>query len=177
MKKSSIKDSVKTAGLGKGFYIAVLLVSAALIACTIFWLNNTQKASEKTINLLGEFYLQEITERNVSNIAASIDTRAGQIKSAVEVLDLEHLRNESSVRKYISMIQKLNGLDIFALVDENGMVYTADSTFSGISRFGFLSEELTDVSIYTIKNYGSETMLAIAIPVPHKPTDGIHIVS
>ena len=175
--KSSIKGSVKAAGLGKGFYIAVLLVSAALIWCTVFWLNNTQKASEQTINSLGKFYLKEITERNVNNIAASIDTRAQQIKSAVEELGSEHLKDESSIRKYISMIQKLNGLDIFALVDENGMVYTADSTFSGISRFGFLSEELTGVSIYTIKNYGSETMLAIAIPVPHKPTDGIHIVS
>lgn len=118
--KSSIKGSVKAAGLGKGFYIAVLLVSAALIWCTVFWLNNTQKASEQTINSLGKFYLKEITERNVNNIAASIDTRAQQIKSAVEELGSEHLKDESSIRKYISMIQKLNGLDIFALVDENG---------------------------------------------------------
>ena len=36
--------------------------------------------------------VSEITERNVNNIASSIDTRAEQIKRAVEVLDSEHLR-------------------------------------------------------------------------------------
>lgn len=111
VEKKLDKGSVKAAGLGKGFYIAVILVSVALIACAVFWINNTLKASEQTINSLGKFYLQEITERNVNNIASNIDTRAGQIKSAVEPLGSEHIRDESSIRKYISMIQKLNGYE------------------------------------------------------------------
>ncbi|MGN0692957.1 MAG: ATP-binding protein, partial [Oscillospiraceae bacterium] len=45
-----------------------------------------------------------------------------------------------------------------------------------ISRFGFLSEEITDTAVYSIKSYGTDTMLAIAIPVEHAESDGVHIV-
>ena len=172
-----MKKSSKAAGLGKGFFIAVFFVSAALITCTIFWLNNMRKASEETINLLGEFYLREITEKNAFNISASINSRAEQVKSAVEELDNERLNDENSVRKYISMIKKLNDLDYFALVDENKIVYTSDSTFPATSEFGFLSNELKGVSIYTVNNSGDDAMLAIAVPVVHRETDKIHIVA
>ncbi|MGN1338998.1 MAG: response regulator [Oscillospiraceae bacterium] len=170
-------EKQKVYALGFPFYIAVLLISAILISCTALWIINANKTSEQTINLLGEFYLEEITERNVDSIVSTIENKSEQIKKAVNELDSEYLKDEESVRKYISLIQSLNGLDIFALVDENGMVYTADSTFSGISRFGFLSEEITEPVYYTIKNYGSNTMVAVAVPVEHESTYGIHVVS
>ncbi|MGN0678330.1 MAG: hybrid sensor histidine kinase/response regulator, partial [Oscillospiraceae bacterium] len=134
-------------------------------------------ASEQMVNLLGEFYLQEIADRNVNNISMRIQDRTDQINRAVDELNADNMKDEESVRSYISMVQSLTGLDIFALVDENGMVYTSDSTFSGISRFGFLSEDVQDKVVYSIKSYGTKTMLAIAIPVEHRETDGLHIVS
>ncbi len=168
---------IKAEGFGLPFYIAVILISVVLVGSTLLWINNTEAASERTVNLLGEFYLEEIADRSVSNITAAIETRTDQINSAVRELDSEHLKNEETIRDYISMVQNLNGLDIFALVDDKGMVYTADSTFSGISRFGFLSEDITETSVYTIRNYGSDTMLAVAVPVTGKSSDGINVVS
>ena len=177
MTKRRINSSLKAAGLGLPFFIAVFLISAVLVGSALCWISNTEAASERTINLLGEFYLEEIADRSVSNITAAIETKTQQINSAIRELDSEHLENEDAVRDYISMVQSLTGLDIFALVDDKGMVYTADSTFSGISRFGFLSEEITETSIYTIKNYGSDTMLAVAVPVTGKSYGGINVVS
>lgn len=129
------------------------------------------------VNLLGEFYLQEIADRNVNNISMRIQDRTDQINRVVDELNADNMKDEESVRSYISMVQSLTGLDIFALVDENGMVYTSDSTFSGISRFGFLSEDVQDKVVYSIKSYGTKTMLAIAIPVEDRETDDLHIVS
>lgn len=163
--------------LGIAFYLAVLLFSVILIICTALWIINTNKTSEQTINLLGKFYLEEITDRNVDTIVSAIEVRSEQIKKAVNELNAEYLKDEESIRKYISLVQDLNGLDIFALVDENGMVYTADSTFSGISRFGFISEEDKNADYYTIKNYGSNTMVAVTVPVEHESAYGIHVVS
>ena len=176
-KVSRLLHSNKRTEIKPSFLIAVLLFSVLLISCTVIWVRSSDNASEKMINLLGEFYLQEIADRNAYTISARIDDRTDQISRAVDELDTEHLNDEESVRKYISMVQNLNGLDIFALVDEDGMVYTADSTFSGISRFSFLSEDVEDTAVYSIKSYGTKTMLAITVPVEHRQTDGIHITS
>lgn len=164
-------------GIKLPFFIAVLLLSLLLLVCTLLWVHNSGKASEQMINLLGEFYLQEIADRNANTIRMRIEDRTEQISRAVDELDADNLKDEESVRKYISMVQDLNGLDIFALVDEKGMVYTADSTFSGISRFGFLSEDVKDTTVYSIKSYGTRTMIAIAIPAERKVNGGINIVS
>lgn len=69
------------------------------------------------------------------------------------------------MRSYLSFIQTFNSLDMFALVDEDGMVYTASSTYAGISRFGFLSEEITEPVITLNQAYGNKNMVIIAFPV------------
>ncbi|MGN0575262.1 MAG: response regulator [Ruminococcus sp.] len=145
--------------------------------CTIIWFRNAGNASEQMINSLSKFYLEEITERNVRTIASKIDQKTDQINKAVAELNEEYLKDEESVQRYISLVQNLNGLDILALADENGMVYTADSTFSGTSRFGFLSEEISDTAVYSIKSYDTKTMLVIAVPVVPPESAEIHIVS
>ena len=55
-------------------------------------------------------------------------------------------------------------MDKFALVDENGIVYTQHSTTSGLSRYHFLSEELTEPVISTLNLYGARKQVVLAIP-------------
>ena len=50
------------------FYMIILLVTVTLVVSTVVWMKSTQTSSEQTVNKLGEFYLEEITERNAGNI-------------------------------------------------------------------------------------------------------------
>ena len=50
------------------FYAVLFLVTVILVVSTALWTEKTRVSSEKTINDLGEFYLEEITERNTRNI-------------------------------------------------------------------------------------------------------------
>ena len=159
------------------FYIALTLMVGILIASAALWTRNTQTTSEETVNDLVEFYLEEIAERNAGNITSELEKKAAQMEMALTVLNADYLRNEGTIREYIDMVQRINGLDMFALVDESGMVYTADSTFSGISRFGFLSETITEADIHLVKSYGTRTMVIIATPVTAQKEAGIPIVS
>ena len=158
-------------------YVAMGLAAVILVASTVLWTRSTQHASEQTVNDLVEFYLEEIAERNAGYIAAELDEKARQMEMALNVLDASYLRNEESIRNYISLVQRINGLDMLALADENGMVYTAESTFSGISRFGFLSEKITKTDIHMVSSYGTRTMIIIATPVQLQAKNGIPIVS
>ena len=163
--------------LGSLFYGLLFFVIFTLIGSTILWMKNTQLDSEETINALGEFYLKEITERNVSNITLELERKSKQMEKALTILNKEHLKNEETICEYINMVKQINGLDMFALVDEDGMVYTGDSTFSGISRFSFLSEKITVSKIHTVKSYGTKSMVIIATPVEHDENANIPIVS
>ena len=157
-------------------YVALLLAAGALLLATALWLSTTNRAQESTINDLGEFYLEEITERNTGSISSELNKKAGQMRRALTLLEQDYLSSESAIRRFIYMVQKINGLDIFALVDADGMVYTADNTFSGISRFGFLSDEITEPGMHMVKSYGTRTMIIISTPVRFQGSAGIEVV-
>ena len=159
------------------FCVVLAVVVVILITATLHWATGTRKASDQTVNDLVEFYLEEIAERNANSITAALTQKAAQMEMALTVLDQDDLRDEASIRDFISMVQQINGLDMFALVDEEGMVYTADATFSGISRFSFLSEQITETAIHMVKSYGTRTMVIIAAPALIEEPAGIRIVS
>ncbi|MGN1249275.1 MAG: response regulator [Candidatus Spyradocola sp.] len=158
--------------------LAVLgLAAVILVVSTALWMRRSAFSSEETVNDLVRFYLEEIAERNARGISAKLEQKTEQMQGALDVLDEDFLRSEESVRRYIDLVQRINGLEMFALVDDSGMVYTADSTFSGISRFGFLEEEITQTSMHMVSSYGTRTMMIIAMPVQCKSQCGLNIVA
>ena len=175
------KDGKKRRGIGKRqrqhINIAVLLTVVILICATTVWLRSTLLSSEKTVNDLVEFYLEEIAKRNSGAITSELEKKSRQMEQAMTVLRQDDLRNEQSIRDFVWTVQQINGLDMFALVDAQGMVYTQDSTFSGISRFGFLSETITETRIHTVNSYGTKTMVIIAAPVTCPAGAEIPVVS
>ena len=175
------KDGKKRRGIGKRqrqhINIAVLLTVVILICATTVWLRSTLLSSEKTVNDLVEFYLEEIAERNSGAITSELEKKSRQMEQAMTVLRQDDLRNAQSIRDFVWTVQQINGLDMFALVDAQGMVYTQDSTFSGISRFGFLSETITETRIHTVNSYGTKTMVIIAAPVTCPAGAEIPVVS
>ncbi|MGN0077700.1 MAG: ATP-binding protein [Coriobacteriales bacterium] len=161
----NVNDAGKlTRGAWGSLYVALLTVVAILVFATILWAGSTQSTYQQTTNELGRFFLEEIAERNSNAITAELERRARQMEGALATLDAADLANEVAVRSYVADVQAINGLDLFALVDEDGMVYTADATFSGISRFGFLSDEIAEPTVQLTHVYGSQNMFLIGVP-------------
>ena len=160
-----------------GILGVIVLATLVIISSTLIFGHTAKKASDETTISLGRFYLEEIADRNVYEISAALDNNMQQLKRAVGELKPEYLKSDSSLRAYLAMIQNLNGLDIFAVVDENGMVYTSENTFSGISRFGFLSEPVTETKLFTTRTNHSRAMVLIAAPTEKLALGDTHIVS
>ena len=159
------------------FYAVLTAILLALVLSTVLWVKSYRSASDSTVNDLVKFYLQEIAERNATSIASELQNKAEQVANALTVLSPEFLEDEAAIREYLYLVQKINGLDLFALVDENGMVYTAESSFSGISRFGFLSERSSETQIHLVEGYGTKSMVLISLPVSLDFTPRIKAVS
>lgn len=99
------------------------------------------------------------------------------MENALTVLNQDCLKNEENIRQYIDMVKQINGLDMFALVDKDTMIYTADSTFSGLYKLGFMSEKITEPQIHIVKTYKTKAMFIIAMPVEYDASANIPIVS
>lgn len=155
----------------------IFLATLIIIASTLIFSQTAKKASDETTISLSQFYLEEIADRTVYEISVELDRSREQLKRVVNEMKKDHLKTDESLRAYLDMIQQLNGLDIFAVVDEDGRVYTKDNTFSGISRFDFLSEPVTETKIYTTKTTQSRAMVLISTPTEKFSFGGTHIVS
>lgn len=107
------------------FFFATLII----IASTLIFSRNAKKAADETTISLGKFYLEEIADRTVYEINAELERNIEQLQRTMEEMKNKHFNSAASLRTYLAMIQRLNGSDIFAVVDEDGMVYTSDSTF------------------------------------------------
>ena len=115
-------------------YSVVLIAALILVCATTMWFRSTRQSSEKTVNDMVRFYLTEIAERNSGAILFELDKRVSQIQRVTDVLSQEDLRDEQCIRDFVETVQQISGLDLFALVDEQGMVYTEDSTFLGTTQ-------------------------------------------
>ena len=177
MRRSAAEIQERPAIQRLSLSIALLTAAIVLVISTLLWVRSVQANSDESVNGLCRFYLEEITERNAGSITSELEKKAQQMEKALTVLSAEHLQSQAAIRDFISTVQQINGLDMFALVDADGMVYTADSTFSGISRFSFLSDRITETEVHMVKSYGTRTMVLIAMPVTCDALSGIPIVS
>ncbi len=87
------------------------------------------------------------------------------MKNALEILDESDLESEETLQEFLGKVKKLYGIDRFALVNENGIVYTEHDTTSGFSKYSFLSEELTEPVISTANLHGAKKQVILAAPV------------
>ena len=160
-----------------GMLSMVALAAFIIIVSTLIFGYTARKAADDTTISLSRFYLEEIADRNVYEISVELESNVNQLQRAVKEMRNADLQTDVSLRSYLALIQNLNGLDMFAVVDEAGMVYTSENTFSGISRFGFLSEPVTQTRLYTTRSSRSRAMVLIAMPTEDFSLGDIHIVS
>ncbi len=90
-------------------------------------------------------------------------------EKAVSVIDDEKVETQEELREAIGRIKRLLNLNRFALVDENNIVYTQYTTYTGGSRHAFLANKTLDGKmISTVYLYGSSKELCLAIPIDIK---------
>lgn len=153
-----------------GFIIAMIL-----LITTMWVLNRARTGTSEAVNRVSGFYLEELAGRRVQVVTEELKNNFSYIANALEVLEDSDLKSQETLRKFLGKAKKLYGVDKFAMVDENGIVYTEHSTTSGLSRYHFLSEELTEPIISTVNLYGAKKQVVLAVPVKDIAFQGAQI--
>ncbi len=148
------------------YAVAGGIVIAAILLITTIWVSNSARVgTDQAVNRVSGFYLEELAGRRAQVVSEELKNNFSYIENALAIMDESHLKSQETLRRFLGRVKKLYGVNRFALVDENGIVYTEHSTTSGLSRYGFLSEEVTEPVISTANLYGAKKQVILAVPV------------
>ncbi len=147
--------------------IGSLLIIAMVTANAIRSSNQTLRNTEEAIFELSHFYLETMADRRAQTVANRIDSEFSQMEKALDFIQEENIESQEELRTTLGKIRNLLSLNRFALVDQDDVVYTQYTTYTGKSRHEFLSKEaMNDRTISTVSLYGSSKQLCLAIPTP-----------
>lgn len=141
-----------------------MFIAALLLVTTIWVSNGARVGTNQAVNRVSEFYLEELAGRRAQVVSEELKNNVAYMENTLNIMEASDLESQESLRTFLGKVKKLYDVDKFALVDENGIVYTQHSTTSGLSRYNFLSEELTEPVISTLNLYGARKKVVLAIP-------------
>ena len=142
-----------------------LLIALILLVTTLWVSNGARVGTSQAVNRVSEFYLEELAGRRAQVVSEELKSNIAYMENALAIMEESDLASQESLRRFLGRVKRLYGLDKIALVDENGIVYTEHSTTSGLSRYSFLSEEMTGPVTSTANLYGARKQVVLAIPV------------
>ncbi len=145
--------------------IGSLLVMAMVTANTIWSSKRTNDATNEAVSEVSSFYLEAMADRRAKTITNLIYSNFDQMEKAVDFIESEKINSQDELRHAVGMVKSLLNLNRFALVDEDNIVYTQYTTYTGRSRHSFLAEDQLNARIITtVSVYGTSKQLCLAIP-------------
>ncbi len=147
-------------------FILIVVVLVVLVFSTGWFMSSSQRATETSVYNVSEFYLKELSAQTGRQMQISLNNEVQNLEAAIHALKGEDLLDKPALREYLLDMAGLYNFDFYAIVDEDGMVYTADSAFSGLSKLDFLSEaDFKEPHISINQDLGAENMVIVAVPI------------
>ena len=147
--------------------IGSLLIMASITANTIWESKQAAAATDEAVSAVSAFYLEAMADRRAKAITNLINDSFDEMEKAVTFIEGEQIGTQEELRNTIGKVESLLSLNRFALVDDDDVVYTRYTTYTGRSRHSFLSgEEKKSRTINTVSLYGSSKQLCLVIPTP-----------
>jgi hypothetical protein len=155
------KNFILTAVVG-GVMLMAMIISNAILSS-----KQTVSATNEAVSEVSSFYLEAMADRRAKTITNLINSNFDHMEKAVAYINNEKIGSEEELRATLGNIKSLLSLDRFALVDDDKIVHTQYTTYTGGSRHDFLSDEKMDEkSVSTVSIYGSAKQLCLAAPTP-----------
>lgn len=152
------------------------VIIAAILLITTVWVSTAARAgTSQAVARVSEFYLEELAGRRAQVVSEELKTHFTYMENALAVLEDSDLESQDALRRYLGKVKQLYGVNKFALVDENGIVYTQHSTTSGLSRYPFLAQKVTEPVITMSSLYGARKQVILAVPVEGVSFQGARI--
>ncbi len=155
------RDFILTAVVG-------CLLIAGMMTVGAFWASRkAASATSEAVSSVSSFYLEAMADRRAKTITNLINSNFEDMEASLAFINNENITTQEELRDTIGKVKSLLSLQRFALVDEDNIVYTQYTTYTGKSRHPFLSDDtLQERIISTVSLYGSSKQLCLTLPTP-----------
>ncbi len=156
--------------------VGSVIVAAVLIIGT-FWMGRSAgRDTENAVRNVSLLYLDELAGRREQVVAATLKYYISEMDVAIGLIEKTDLQSMERLQAYQARMKQLYGLEKFAFVDENGLIYTSRGTRTDINQYHFDYTKLSEPGI-SIKNIeGENKKVIIAVPVDRLPFEGKTLV-
>ena len=142
--------------------IALVLV---LVIGTIWSSHRARIDTESAVRSVSLLYLDELAGRREQVVAGNMQEKINVINTALELMTEDDLSDLDHLHAYQTKMKRLFGLEKFAFVDSDGLIYTALGMQTDIDQYQFDYHTLDKPEI-SIKNLESkDKKVIIAVPV------------
>ena len=146
-----------------GSFIILFMVMSNTIRAS----RQTISSTEEAVSVVSSFYLEAMADRRAKIITNLVNNSFHEMNKALAFIADEECETQDDLRAAIGTVKSILSLNRFAVADEDNVVYTQYTTYTGGSRHDFLSEEkMEERTVSTISVYGSSRQLCLAVPTP-----------
>lgn len=163
--------SVMTVAVIGGISVVVILLFG-----TIWMGRSASRDTETAVRNVSLLYLDELAERREQVVASTLSDYISDMDIALGLMEKDDLKNTESLHRYQTKMKQLYGLEKFAFVDTEGLIYTSRGTRTDIDRYDFDYNDLAEPEI-SVKNLESNNKkVIIAVPVDNLRFEGKNLV-
>ncbi|MBQ7582892.1 MAG: hypothetical protein IJU25_08750, partial [Lachnospiraceae bacterium] len=164
-KKNRDFDHDRKGGIVQATILGSLVVAVILIIGTVWTGRSASRDAEKAARNVSLLYLDELAGRREQVVESTLNHYIKDMDAAIGLIDKSDLSSVESLQTYQARMRLLYGLERFAFVDENGLIYTSRGTRTDIDQYDFVYHTLSGPSVF-VKDAGShEKSVIIAVPV------------
>ena len=165
--------------LNKGTMIAIIagsIVLALMLILGTYWVGRSaSQGTEKAVRNVSLLYLEELAGRREQVLASTLNDYIGDLDIAVGLLTKEDLSSTETLQAYQLRMKQLYGLEKFAFVNEEGLIYTSRGTRTDIDQYAFDYKKISNPEI-SIKSSDDSAKVVVAMPTDRLPFEGHFLV-
>ena len=167
-------NSRKIMSMVIGGSIIVLMI---LVFGTIWTGSSASKDTEKAVRNVSLLYLEELAGRREQVVASTLNDYISDLDVAIGLITPDDLSSVEKLQAYQLRMKQLYGLEKFAFVDEDGVIYTSMGTRTDIEEYDFDYAALTEPEISLKNANGENTKVVIVNPTDRLPYQGHFLVA
>ena len=153
-----------------GFYMKaagiVAVVIALILVFSTWWTGRSASlATDEAVRSISMFYLDELTGRREQVVSTNLQDSIKDMQVAVGLMTPEDLSDVEHLQAYQAKMKQLYGLEKFAFVDTNGLIYTSLGPQYDIDEYKFDYQSIAGPEISVKDVNSADKRVVIAMPI------------
>ena len=158
-------ESQQKSGFMLSILLAGLVIAVSLIVGTLWTGQAARNSTLEAVHSVSLLYLDELAGRREQVVASNLENSINNIRIAIGLMDEDDLDTMEHLQAFQARMKQLYGLEKFAFIDTEGLIYTSLGTQTDIDSYpiDFLSIKGPEIAIKNLKSEDKKVIIAIPI--------------